>query len=53
MEEPLKLQSEMVGRRFDPNLEIYDAFLDGYFKQVSADFDRFIAFYTRPPIWTN
>ncbi|XP_060176099.1 pentatricopeptide repeat-containing protein At2g15980 [Lycium barbarum] len=33
MEEALKLQVEMVGKGFAPNLEIYSAFIDGYIKQ--------------------
>ncbi|CAN4110210.1 unnamed protein product [Withania somnifera] len=33
MEEALKLQVEMVGKGYAPNLEIYSAFIDGYFKQ--------------------
>ncbi|KAJ8571055.1 hypothetical protein K7X08_038027 [Anisodus acutangulus] len=33
MEEALKLQVEMVGKGYAPNLEIYSAFIDGYIKQ--------------------
>ncbi|XP_016477446.1 pentatricopeptide repeat-containing protein At2g15980-like [Nicotiana tabacum] len=33
MEEARKLQVEMVGKGFAPNLEIYSAFIDGYIKQ--------------------
>jgi pentatricopeptide repeat protein len=40
MEEALKLQAEMVGKGFDPNLEIYGAFLDGYFKQGNEEVAR-------------
>lgn len=32
MEEALKLQAEMVGRGFEPNSEIYGAFIDGHVK---------------------
>eukprot|EP00258_Populus_trichocarpa_P039685 XP_024455704.1 pentatricopeptide repeat-containing protein At2g15980 [Populus trichocarpa] len=32
MEEALKLQSEMVGKGFDPNSAIYGAFIEGYVK---------------------
>ncbi|KAA8545924.1 hypothetical protein F0562_020625 [Nyssa sinensis] len=37
MEEALKLQAEMVGKGFEPNLEIYSAFIDGYMKQGNKD----------------
>ncbi|KAK7404464.1 hypothetical protein VNO78_05373 [Psophocarpus tetragonolobus] len=30
MEEAMKVQAEMVGKGFEPNSEIYDAFIDGY-----------------------
>ncbi|KAK9286577.1 hypothetical protein L1049_014976 [Liquidambar formosana] len=33
MEEALKLQAEMVGKGFKPNLEIYSSFIDGYVKR--------------------
>ncbi|KAI3448065.1 hypothetical protein Pfo_004730 [Paulownia fortunei] len=33
MEEALKLQAEMVAKGFEPNSEIYGAFIDGYVKQ--------------------
>ncbi|TMW99613.1 hypothetical protein EJD97_002282 [Solanum chilense] len=33
MEEALKLQVEMVGKGYEPNFEIYSAFIDGYIKQ--------------------
>ncbi|EEF43324.1 pentatricopeptide repeat-containing protein At2g15980 [Ricinus communis] len=32
MDEALKLQAEMVGGGFEPNFEIYGAFIDGYMK---------------------
>ncbi|GLT55062.1 hypothetical protein SLA2020_282150 [Shorea laevis] len=37
LEEALKLQAEMVGKGFDPNLEIYGAFIDGYIKQGNEE----------------
>lgn len=33
MEEALKVQAEMVGKGFQPNSEIYGAFIDGYIRQ--------------------
>ncbi|MCI68323.1 pentatricopeptide repeat-containing protein, partial [Trifolium medium] len=33
MDEGLKLQAEMVGKGFEPNLEIYEAFIDEYIRQ--------------------
>ncbi|KAJ1410436.1 Tetratricopeptide-like helical domain superfamily [Sesbania bispinosa] len=33
MEEALKLQAEMIGKGFQPNSEIYAAFIDGYIRQ--------------------
>lgn len=33
LEEALKFQAEMVGKGFEPSLEIYNAFIDGYLKQ--------------------
>lgn len=33
MEEALKLQAEMVVKGFEPNADIYDAFIDGYVKE--------------------
>ncbi|KAL6531820.1 hypothetical protein OROMI_028183 [Orobanche minor] len=33
MEEGLKLQAEMVSRGFEPDLEIYGVFIDGYVKE--------------------
>ncbi|OMO92184.1 hypothetical protein COLO4_17790 [Corchorus olitorius] len=37
MEEALKLQAEMVGKGFKPNLEIYDAFIDGYSREGNQE----------------
>ena len=37
MEEALKVQAEMVGKGFEPNLEIYGAFVDGYVKQGNEE----------------
>ncbi|KAB2046085.1 hypothetical protein ES319_D01G208200v1 [Gossypium barbadense] len=37
MEEALKLQAEMVGKGFKLNLEIYDAFIDGYLRQGNEE----------------
>ncbi|KAF8410613.1 hypothetical protein HHK36_003145 [Tetracentron sinense] len=37
MEEALKLQTEMVGKGFEPNLETYSAFVDGYMKQGNEE----------------
>jgi pentatricopeptide repeat protein len=37
MEEALKLQAEMVGKGFAPNLEIYGAFIDGYIEQGNEE----------------
>ncbi|KAK6946196.1 Pentatricopeptide repeat [Dillenia turbinata] len=37
MEEALKLQKEMVGKRYVPNVEIYGAFIDGYMKLGNVD----------------
>ncbi|OMO75289.1 hypothetical protein CCACVL1_16248 [Corchorus capsularis] len=37
MEEALKLQAEMVGKGFKPNLEIYDAFIDGFSREGNKE----------------
>ncbi|CAJ1933425.1 unnamed protein product [Sphenostylis stenocarpa] len=37
MEEALKLQAEMVGKGFQPNSEIYGAFIDGYIRQGNEE----------------
>ncbi|XAR69850.1 hypothetical protein NMG60_11001590 [Bertholletia excelsa] len=37
IEEALKLQAEMVGRGFGPNLEIYNSFIDAYNQQGNAE----------------
>ncbi|KAL5130024.1 Pentatricopeptide repeat-containing protein [Glycine soja] len=37
MEEALKVQAEMVGKGFQPNSEIYGAFVDGYIKQGNEE----------------
>ncbi|TKY67514.1 Pentatricopeptide repeat-containing protein [Spatholobus suberectus] len=37
MEEALKVQAEMVGKGFQPNSEIYGAFVDGYIRQGNEE----------------
>ncbi|KAI4298388.1 hypothetical protein L6164_031956 [Bauhinia variegata] len=37
MEEALKLQAEMVGKGFQPNSEIYGAFIDAYVRQGNEE----------------
>ena len=37
MEEALKIQAEMVGKGFEPNLEIYGAFIEGYVRQGNEE----------------
>ncbi|OWM85031.1 hypothetical protein CDL15_Pgr027818 [Punica granatum] len=37
MEDALKLQAEMVGRGFQPNLQVYSAFVDGYMKRGNSE----------------
>ncbi|RDX94131.1 Pentatricopeptide repeat-containing protein, partial [Mucuna pruriens] len=37
MDEALKVQAEMVGKGFQPNSEIYDAFVDGYIRQGNEE----------------
>lgn len=37
MKEALKLQAEMVGKGFQPNSEIYGAFIDGYIRQGNEE----------------
>lgn len=37
MEEALKVQAEMMGKGFEPSLEIYNAFIDGYVKQGNLE----------------
>ena len=37
MEEALKIQAEMVGKGFEPNLEIYGAFIKGYVRQGNEE----------------
>ncbi|KAL5855744.1 hypothetical protein ACOSQ4_005546 [Xanthoceras sorbifolium] len=37
MEEALKVQAEMVGKGFEPSLEIYHAFIDGYMEQGNEE----------------
>ncbi|KAK7830542.1 pentatricopeptide repeat-containing protein [Quercus suber] len=37
MEEALKIQAEMVGKGFEPNLEIYGAFIEGYVGQGNEE----------------
>ncbi|CAI8618498.1 unnamed protein product [Vicia faba] len=37
MEEALKLQAEMVGKRFEPNSDIYEAFINGYIRQGNEE----------------
>lgn len=36
-EDGLKLQAEMVGKGYEPNSEIYNAFIDGYMKQGNEE----------------
>ncbi|KAJ0077625.1 hypothetical protein Patl1_36303 [Pistacia atlantica] len=37
LEEALKVQAEMVGKGFEPCLEIYNAFIDGYMEQGNVE----------------
>lgn len=37
MEEALKLQAQMVGRGFQPNFQVYSAFIDGYMKRGNKE----------------
>ncbi|XP_077217134.1 tetratricopeptide repeat (TPR)-like superfamily protein [Tasmannia lanceolata] len=37
IEEALKLQSEMVGKGFEPDFEIYSSFIDGYRKEGDVE----------------
>lgn len=37
MDEGMKIQAEMVGRGYEPNSEIYFAFIDGYEKEGNKD----------------
>lgn len=37
MDEALKVQAEMVGKGFEPSLEVYDAFIDGYMEQGNTE----------------
>ncbi|TQD84568.1 hypothetical protein C1H46_029858 [Malus baccata] len=37
LEEVLKLQAKMVGKRFKPNSEVYNAFISGYMKQGNKE----------------
>ncbi|CAL5209926.1 unnamed protein product [Lathyrus oleraceus] len=37
MEEGLKLQAEMVGKGFEPNSDIYEAFIDGHIRQGNEE----------------
>ncbi|KAK2665235.1 hypothetical protein Ddye_003809 [Dipteronia dyeriana] len=42
MEEALKVQAEMVGKGFEPSLEIYDAFIDGYMEQGNVEMTKML-----------
>ncbi|XP_074343957.1 pentatricopeptide repeat-containing protein At2g15980 isoform X2 [Apium graveolens] len=37
MEDGLKLQADMVGKGYEPNSEVYNAFIEGYMKQGNED----------------
>ncbi|PIA55576.1 hypothetical protein AQUCO_00700110v1 [Aquilegia coerulea] len=40
MEDALKLQTEMVGKGFEPNVEIYNTFISGYNKEGNEEKSR-------------
>ncbi|KAK0582343.1 hypothetical protein LWI29_024446 [Acer saccharum] len=42
MEEALKVQAEMVGKGFEPSLEIYNAFIDGYMEQGNVEMAKIL-----------
>ncbi|KAF9618041.1 hypothetical protein IFM89_039476 [Coptis chinensis] len=40
MEDALKLQTEMVGKGFEPSVEIYNCFISGYSRQGNEELSR-------------